>query len=164
MNEETLVRTRYLTDEEKKATLKLLDEELYPNANPNPDEGLDSQMMPYLKALNEIGGAASFQSCAGHCARGEMDNVIYYNDATLHIRLSERMAKKFYEYVFILSSVEGISRIYTLYSGRGEEIVKIIFDSVETDRGKYLASRIVEFFESMVTYVRHDIAEESLRK
>lgn len=136
---------RYLTEQEKQREMEMLEERCRWTLCGRSD-GVDIEMIPFLWELNELDGVMSLQSCIGHEVEGE-DGVVYYNDGYLWVKLSEKLARRFYQRAFKLARRKGVERVYTLYSNWGEEIVVVVFNRRMNDR---VLDEVLSFFESLV--------------
>ncbi len=134
--------SRYLTVEHEKKIQNDL-RVLYPTANKERNNGLDIDVVPYLKRLNAIDGVATLQSCAGH-------NVgDYIESAHLWIWLSEELAQRLYLDAPLLAQNKNMEAVQIYFVGEPpiQEIIQIIFRGNPYSMLPEACEHITAFFE-----------------
>ena len=147
--------SRYLTTESKVAELAVW-RELIEDAGSNGFTGahdrlggrgyVDREIVALVDALNLIEGVCTLQSCAGHDRRAS-DGGVY--PAEVWLRLSEPMARAFYERAADLGAHPAIEQVALLWGrDRNREIVDIVLSGDVTVASVFLPRWFSELRDS----------------
>lgn len=148
--------SRYLTGSEKRKILHNLNGIKIISIKRN--EGLDSEMVPYLDKLNAIKGLVTLQSCQGHKYKSRnYPGTQMLETAHVMLKLSKKLSISFYEKVAKLVAIKNVERVSVEFDALGslQEVVMIYFYGGDHDKDvKPVMDKVCDFFSSLKEPIR----------